>query len=57
MVKKRALRTGDGTRPLEHDAHVGDGEHVTHGGDVWGWGDANMKEEDIRDVKIFNKLD
>lgn len=57
MVKKRALRTGDGTRPRENDASVGESEHVTHGGDVWGWGDANMKEEDIRDVKIFNKLD
>lgn len=57
MVRKRALRTGDGTRPCEDESKVGDNEHVSHGGDVWGWGDANMKEEDIKDVKIFNKLD
>lgn len=57
MIKKRALRTGDGTRKFENDATVEDKEHVSNGVEVWGWGDVNMKDDDIRDVKIFNKMD
>lgn len=56
MVNKRAIRTGDGTREKE-TVSVETDEHVTHGGDIWGWGDKSMKAEDIRDVRIYNKLE
>lgn len=58
MIKKRVARTGDGTRKLDEGEGANDGhEHVTHGGDVWGWGDKSMKAEDIQDATIYNKLD
>lgn len=57
MIKKRVARTGDGTRKLDDGEGATDGhEHVTHGGDVWGWGDKSMKVEDIQDATIYNQL-
>lgn len=58
MIKKRVARTGDGTRKFDDgDMTPKEDEHVSHGGDIWGWGDASMKEEDMKIVKIYNKID
>lgn len=38
IIRKRVLRTGDGTHPISK-AH-------SHDGQFWGWGDKDMKEED-----------
>lgn len=56
MIKKRALRTGDGTRYESGKDH----EHIhdhTHEDAVWGWDDTDMKPEDIQEAKIINKAD
>ncbi|XP_012217553.1 acyl-CoA Delta-9 desaturase-like [Linepithema humile] len=53
MIKKRAARTGDGTRyerTADHHDH-------THEGAVWGWDDADMAPEDMQNVEIINKGD
>ncbi|KAF2879887.1 hypothetical protein ILUMI_26282 [Ignelater luminosus] len=58
MVKKRVKRTGDGTRVF-NDETSGNGDshnHHHHHGGIWGWGDKDMKEEDIKDVEIYNRL-
>jgi stearoyl-CoA desaturase (delta-9 desaturase) len=53
MIRRRAARTGDGSRhsdaPLE-DMHEPDNS-------IWGWGDKDMLEEDIKEVQIYNKCD
>lgn len=53
MIRRRAARTGDGSRhgdaPLEE-------LHETDNG-IWGWGDKDMLEEDIKEVRIYNKCD
>ncbi|XP_025830430.1 acyl-CoA Delta(11) desaturase-like isoform X2 [Agrilus planipennis] len=53
MVRKRAKRTGDGTR--DSNEEIQDDNPHMHGG-VWGWGDKDMKPEDIEDVRIYNRL-
>ncbi|XP_076174910.1 acyl-CoA Delta-9 desaturase isoform X2 [Ptiloglossa arizonensis] len=51
-VKKRAERTGDGSRyRLENTAHH------NHKDAKWGWGDTDMQPEEIREVQIINKTD
>ncbi|XP_046739794.1 acyl-CoA Delta-9 desaturase-like [Diprion similis] len=52
MIKKRAARTGDGTR-IDRDEHYGH----SHEGAIWGWGDLDMHTEDILDAHITNKSD
>ena len=61
MIRKRALRTGDGSHEYArqlHDAQknnfnsvVRDVEHF------WGWNDELLTEEDKKDVTIINKTD
>ncbi|XP_031334554.1 acyl-CoA Delta(11) desaturase-like isoform X1 [Photinus pyralis] len=57
MIEKRAKRTGDGSRASSN----GDGEitndHSHHHDDtIWGWGDMDMKLEDVQHVKVYNRL-
>jgi hypothetical protein len=65
VVKKRVLRTGDGTHhysieakknneKIEEEAkNNNDGERdLDH---FWGWGDGDMQCEDIKDVTILHK--
>lgn len=56
LVKKRATRTGDGSKyermADQHNAH-----HHSHANAIWGWGDADMPEDDINKVDIYNKGD
>lgn len=53
MIRRRAARTGDGSRhgdaPLE-ELHETDNT-------IWGWGDKDMPEEDVKDARIYNKCD
>lgn len=53
MIKKRAARTGDGTRY----ERIADHHDHTHEGAVWGWDDADMTSEDMQNVEIINKGD
>lgn len=52
FVKRRAARTGDGTRV----EHVGNEEH-SHEGAVWGWDDSDMQQEDRNVAEIYKKGD
>lgn len=46
MVKKRAARTGDGTY-----------ENHSHEGEVWGWGDKDMSQEDREQATVISRKD
>ncbi|KAJ8961754.1 hypothetical protein NQ318_021355 [Aromia moschata] len=48
VVRKRALRTGDGT--------LKGYDMENQEGDVWGWGDGDMKKEEVELVCTFNKI-
>ncbi|XP_071864740.1 acyl-CoA Delta-9 desaturase-like isoform X2 [Bombus fervidus] len=50
-IKRRAIRTGDGTK---YNKHEGSHHHI-HVDMKWGWGDADMKPEEIQEVDIINK--
>ncbi|XP_076238999.1 acyl-CoA Delta-9 desaturase-like [Calliopsis andreniformis] len=51
VVRKRAKRTGDGSRyTAENDLH----SHVDH---KWGWGDVDLTPEEMQQVKILHKGD
>lgn len=52
IVKKRAMRTGDGSRYGHSETH----QH-SHEGAKWGWGDKDMEPEEIEEVEIRNKGD
>ncbi|XP_066580981.1 acyl-CoA Delta-9 desaturase-like [Prorops nasuta] len=54
MIEKRAARTGDGTRIGRNKDGI---QHHSHDGAIWGWGDADMKVEDMKKAKILNKYD
>ncbi|KAI4499366.1 hypothetical protein M0802_005626 [Mischocyttarus mexicanus] len=53
MIKKRASRTGDGTK-YEHDENHQ--HNHTHSNAVWGWDDPDIIPEDVQDVRILNKV-
>ncbi|NEU32882.1 acyl-CoA desaturase, partial [bacterium LRH843] len=48
MIAKRVKRTGDGSHPHHHHSHEGD---------VWGWDDKDMKQEDKDDALVTHKRD
>ncbi|CAO1420630.1 unnamed protein product [Diamesa serratosioi] len=55
MVKKRVLRTGDGTHRYsneENNDENNDERDVEH---FWGYGDGDMIEEDLNDITILHK--
>lgn len=43
VVRKRVLRTGDGTHHLHH-----------HGNEIWGWGDKDQTQENIQRATIIH---
>ncbi|KAJ8894200.1 hypothetical protein PR048_006810 [Dryococelus australis] len=53
MAARRARRTGDGS----HRLLQGKEGHSDHHGSLWGWGDKDMPEEEIREVQVFNRKD
>ncbi|KAK1121767.1 hypothetical protein K0M31_010078 [Melipona bicolor] len=57
MIKKRANRTGDGTRYSEDKNSQNHGDHHRHEDMKWGWGDVDMKPEEFQEVDIINKRD
>ncbi|XP_031842359.1 acyl-CoA Delta-9 desaturase isoform X2 [Nomia melanderi] len=50
VVKKRAARTGDGSKYQKGNGHT-----HNHEGAKWGWGDADMEPEEIKEVEILHK--
>ncbi|XP_076628649.1 acyl-CoA Delta-9 desaturase isoform X2 [Colletes latitarsis] len=52
VVKKRAIRTGDGSR-----YHTDETPKHSHEGAKWGWGDEDMEPDEIQAVEIINKSD
>lgn len=55
MVRKRAVRTGDGSRMDDkHSVDDVDGKenHHFHDDCVWGWGDKDMKDEERNSANI-----
>lgn len=60
MIKKRILRTGDGSHAYakEFSNSQQDNAEQTAERDVehfWGWNDELLTDEDKRDVTIFNQ--
>lgn len=56
-IQKRAARTGDGSKyGCSAEDHNGP-QHVHDDGAIWGWGDADMPIEDMKDAEIINKGD
>lgn len=53
VIEKRAKRTGDGSRCPEAKDH----NHHSHEDAIWGWGDVDMKPEDMDEAEIRNKGD
>lgn len=57
MVRKRVKRTGDGTWKGDQESQPDENDNLHHHHDsVWGWGDRDMKEDDIQDVRVYNSL-
>ncbi|XP_055526041.1 acyl-CoA Delta-9 desaturase [Wyeomyia smithii] len=63
MIKKRVLRTGDGTHPYSQERlqeqmvdYVNNLDHESENV-IWGWDDADMDEEDKKDATVSNKMD
>ncbi|KAJ8915200.1 hypothetical protein NQ315_015423 [Exocentrus adspersus] len=58
MVKKRVQRTGDGTWEEVKNGKMNgdDNDHQFHSDALWGWGDKDMKDEDICHIKKYNNL-
>lgn len=55
MIRRRALRTGDGSKVFENVAQT-----ITHTDDpqdtLWGWGDKDMSRDAVQCIRQFNKL-
>ncbi|KAK5650539.1 hypothetical protein RI129_001568 [Pyrocoelia pectoralis] len=57
MVAKRVQRTGDGSRKFKIKQSTLDKScHNHQESNVWGWGDIDMKYEDVKSVKHYNRL-
>lgn len=63
MIKKRVLRTGDGTHPYSEEQlrekmvdFINNLDHEQENV-VWGWDDHDMAEDDRRDATVSNKKD
>lgn len=54
MIRKRALRTGDGTCRLTKGITNSKDEAVEH---IWGWNDRDMAENDKHDANIRKKIE
>ncbi|KAF5277399.1 hypothetical protein FQA39_LY06212 [Lamprigera yunnana] len=55
MVNKRIKRTGY-RNAINCNNNAKASTDVHHGEVIWGWGDKDMRTEDINDVKYFNKI-
>lgn len=67
MIRKRVLRTGDGSHPISKEMEKKELQakliefvnkyHEESSDLVWGWDDKDMDPEVKRTVKIYNKTD
>jgi len=55
MVKKRVNRTGDGTRSFADDPSGEENDSGLPNDHLWGWGDDDMKKEDLSFVEIHHR--
>ncbi|CAH1381448.1 hypothetical protein MTP99_005385 [Tenebrio molitor] len=56
MINKRVKRTGDGSRLVDAPAEGDDsGHHHHHENSIWGWGDKDMKTDDMELVEIHHQ--
>jgi hypothetical protein len=56
MINKRVKRTGDGSRLGDAPAEGDDsGHHHHHENSIWGWGDKDMKTDDMELVEIHHQ--
>lgn len=58
MIDKRAKRTGDGSRKLNQSDDVDPGYHsyLDDGEHLWGWGDKDMKDDEVEGILKTNNL-
>ncbi|KAL3279063.1 hypothetical protein HHI36_016577 [Cryptolaemus montrouzieri] len=58
MIDRRARRTGDGTRECGKDNGVEPGYHsyLDDGDHLWGWGDTDMKDDEVEVVLRTNNI-
>lgn len=59
MVRKRILRTGDGTHKFSLTENIKTQlpDHSLDENLVWGWDDKDMSEVDKNEAKIYNKIE
>ena len=62
MIRKRVLRTGDGTHQISKigkktEDLIAQLDHEKEDQMIWGWDDKDMLEEDRKCVYIINKHD
>jgi stearoyl-CoA desaturase (delta-9 desaturase) len=56
MINKRVQRTGDGSRLVDAPSEGDDnGHHHHHENSIWGWGDKDMKTDDMELVEIHHQ--
>lgn len=55
MIRRRALRTGDGSKVFETKIEA---DVCTHDSQdtLWGWGDKDMNKDEMQRVRQYNKL-
>lgn len=58
MIKRRVMRTGDGSHPLAVKAKEieDDDDHTYPENPVWGWDDNDMTEDERMLAEITHKL-
>lgn len=61
MIRKRVLRSGDGTHKYNNESNLQEelkdnlDNHVHNDEEnIWGWDDPSFKKEDKDDVKVIN---
>ncbi|EFA12799.1 acyl-CoA Delta(11) desaturase-like isoform X1 [Tribolium castaneum] len=55
MINKRRKRTGDGTGLVDEELLENEDKHHHHHDDsIWGWGDKDMKQDDMDMVQVHN---
>lgn len=54
VIKKRAIRTGDGSLYNDGKSHA---HGHSHEGAIWGWDDKDMEPEERQAAEVYNKKD
>ncbi|KAF7263707.1 hypothetical protein GWI33_001332 [Rhynchophorus ferrugineus] len=59
MIRKRVYRTGDGTwskMDILKKCDFSNSEFIDNGESYWGWGDKDMKQEEIQAINKYNHI-